>query len=226
VRSLAIQTVFHTGSLAFAAFIIAIFSLIRTIVLYIEKQSKAAGQQSMAVALVFKGLLCCISCLKKTVEVVSFYGLVFVAVNGNSFCGGCYKTFVLVKDNVAQVSINALVTWLIKMFSLGTTPLACAAITFFITDGQGNPSPFWPAFVVFLLAFVMTQACMTVFECIITTIFVCSFEDNVQYGGRYMQQHPHLIKAFGLDTGKEKDKLISTESPDTKPDVSVKAQSL
>jgi choline transporter-like protein 2/4/5 len=199
-RSLAIQTIFHTGSIAFAAFIIAIFDFIRFCVMYIDRQMNAGGKKpGLVVQLAMKALLCCISCIKKTVEMISYYGLVFVAVNGTSFCGGCAATFRFMANNLGQVSINALIVWLLKMFSLGTVPVACSIVIFYVAEGQGNASPFWPAFIVLLAAFVMTQACMTVFEAIVTTIFVCSFEDKAKYGGKYMaEKHPHLAKALSV----------------------------
>ena len=103
---------YHTGSVAFAAFVIAMCDMLRVIAAYVEKQMGPAGKNIM-VKLAFKCIHCLLACLKKTVEFVSYYGLVFVATQGTSFCGGCYKTFFFFLQNPGQVAINALVTKLL-----------------------------------------------------------------------------------------------------------------
>jgi len=199
-RSLGIMTFFHTGSLAFAAFIIAIFDFIRFVILYVERQiTKTGANKNAMMAILVKCLLYCVACIQRTVKFVSYYGLVFVAVNGNSFCGGCVNSFSFFARNLSQVSINALVVSLMRMFWIGTTPLMCGVVALWLLDYLGNTSPFWPAFFVFVAAVVLTGACMSVFECVITTIFTCSFEDKAKYGAKYMRSHPHLMDVFELE---------------------------
>ena len=54
---------------------------------------------------------------------------------------------------------------------------------------------------VFFLAAVVTQSCMVVFECVITTIFVCCFQDKAEFGGKYMSEN--LASAFGIERKQE-----------------------
>ena len=62
----------------------------------------------------------------------------------------------------------------------------------------------YPALIIYLIAAVMTIGCMTVFECTITTIFVCCFQDKAEFGGKYMSDR--LAKAFQIKRGKGGDK--------------------
>merc|ERR1719271_1941968 len=153
------------------------------------------------VKLAFKCLQCCLSCLKKTVKFVSYYGLVWVACQGTSFCGGCFKTFFFFLQNPGQVAINALVTKLLKTVSLLSTPVACAVIFYYVMDNDPDQDHAgYPAMIIFVMAAIMTIGCMTVFECCITTIFVCCFQDKAEFEGRYMSDR--LANAFGIKRGK------------------------
>jgi len=51
---------------------------------------------------------------------------------------------------------------------------------------------------------------MAVFECTITTLFVCSFEDKKEYAAKYMQAHPFLMKAMSV---KKKDNKDAAKEP-------------
>lgn len=188
---------YHTGSVAFAAFVIAMCDMLRVIAAYVEKQMGPAGKNIM-VKLAFKCIHCLLACLKKTVEFVSYYGLVFVATQGTSFCGGCYKTFFFFLQNPGQVAINALVTKLLTTISILASPTACAIVFYYIMDGQlADVNAIYPAGVIGVMAALMTVSCMTVFSCTITTVFVCCFQDKAEFDGKYMS--PRLAKAFGIN---------------------------
>jgi len=195
-RSLGVQLFFHSGSIAFAAFILAFFDMLRWVLGYIEQSMKPALEKNPLGRMLFKCLNCCLACIKKTVEFISFYGLVFVAVNGSNFCKGCFETFGFFLSNLAQVSVNATCVWVLKLLGMGVCPCVCAIIALYVTEGAVT-TPMYPALVVFGCAMVMMNSCMSVFECIITTVFVCSFEDKAEYGGKYMSKHPQLVKVFG-----------------------------
>jgi choline transporter-like protein 2/4/5 len=210
LRSLAVQFTFHSGSIAFAAFILAFFDMLRWALAYVERTMRPMAERNPLGRLLFRCLNCCLSCIKRTVEFISFYGLVFVAVNGTNFCKGCFETFQFFLNNMAQVSVNATCIWLLKMLGFGVCPAVCAIITLYSVDGRAT-TPMYPAMMVFGCALVMMNACMAVFECVITTVFVCSFEDKASYGSRYMQKHPQLIKVFGA-TEEYGDKAQADES--------------
>jgi len=200
-RSLGRTLFYHTGSVAFSAFVIALCDMLRAACAYLEKQMGPTN--NMLVKLAFKVLNCCLTCLKKTVKFISYYGLVWVACQGTSFCGGCFKTFFFFLQNPGQVAINALVTWLLKMTSLLSMPLACSVVFYYILDTvQGTKHAGYPAAIIFVCAALMTISCMAVFDCCITTIFVCCFQDKAEFGGRYMSSR--LAKAFGIKQAKNK----------------------
>jgi choline transporter-like protein 2/4/5 len=209
-KSLGRTLFYHSGSVAFAAFVIAACDVLRAVAAYVEKQ---LGPTSNAMTkILFKCIQCCLSCLKKTVKFVSYYGLVWVACQGTSFCGGCFKTFFFFLQNPAQVSINALVTWLLRLIATLSMPLACGGIFFYILDSmEGSSNAIYPAAIIFIVAAFMTLSCMTVFECSITTIFVCCFQDKAEFDSKFMSDR--LAKAFQIKRG---DTLVT---PDPNPEM-------
>ena len=45
---------------------------------------------------------------------------------------------------------------------------------------------------------------MTVFDCTVTTIFVCCFQDKAEFDGKFMAaDHSNLAKAFGIKAPKD-----------------------
>jgi len=207
-RNLGRTLFYHTGSIAFSAFIIALCDMLRAACAYLEKQMGPTN--NLLVKLAFKALNCCLACLKKTVKFISYYGLVWVGCQGTSFCSGCFKTFFFFLQNPGQVAINALVTWLLKWTSLLSMPLACGCVFYYIipTDSAG-----YPAVIITIVAALMTVSWLTVFDCAITTIFVCCFQDKAEFGSRFMSSdHTRLAKAFGVK--------VSNKDTDAKADAS------
>jgi len=206
-RSLMRTLVYHTGSVAFAAFVIALCDMLRAVVAYVERQVKPLKDKQFLLRLLFMCVNCCVWCLKKSVKFVSYYGLVFVACTGTNFCSGCYTTFFFFLQNPGQVAINATVTFLLRSCALFSMPLACGIVFYYVIgmDEEIGRHAIYPSFVIVVLAALMTTSCMTVFECTITTIFVCCFQDKAEYGGSFMSDQ--LARAFDI----RKDKKGSAE---------------
>ena len=90
-------------------------------------------------------------------------------------------------------------------------PALCAIIALYASDSTAT-TPMYVAIVVFGCAVIMMRSCMDVFECVITTVFVCTFEDKANYGSRYMSKHPQLVKVFGAVDKFTKDKQAADSS--------------
>ena len=46
---------------------------------------------------------CCLWCMDKTVKYITFYGYIFVAIEGTSFCAACIATFSFIIKYPAQM---------------------------------------------------------------------------------------------------------------------------
>jgi len=220
MRSLTRTLVYHSGSVAFAAFIIALCDLLRAVVAYVERQIKPLKDKQFMLRLLFMCVNCCVWCLKKSVKFISYYGLVFVACMGTNFCSGCYKTFFFFLQNPGQVAINATVTFLLRSCALFSMPLACGIVFYYVIgmDEELGQHAIYPAMLIVVLAALMTVSCMAVFECTITTIFVCCFQDKAEYGGSFMSDQ--LAKAFDIRKGGNKVGGYSSNTDADKPSYS------
>ena len=124
-----------------------------------------------------------------------------------------FKTFFFFLQNPGQVAINALVTKLLKLIAILSSPLACAVVFYYILDSvMATKHAGYPAAIIFVLAALMTVSCMHVFDCTITTIFVCCFQDKAEFGGRFMSKR--LASAFGIKQKKGSDTSVETSSAD------------
>ncbi len=168
---------------------------------YIDKRTKGAQNNNLLLKVAFKCCHCCLWCLDKTLKFISSYGLVFVALLGSNFCTGCVQTFKFVVKNPAQTAMNHLVVRLLSTLSLVAIPAACAFTTFYyLTNNQPTrPNPMYPTMFVALISMVITYSSMLVFECAVTTLFVCGFRDMDMFQGKFMSDS--MRSAFNLKKG-------------------------
>jgi len=196
LRSLYRVLRYHIGSMAFGSLIIAFIQFCQCVLAYVERHTSRGN--SFALKLAFKCCQLCLYCLEKTIKFITYYGFVFVALRGDNFCSACYMTFKFIVSNPVQVSMNSLVTRLLTLSTIFTIPVGCAIGTYVYIDRQTSiVDAIYPAAAAFLLGAFVTQACMGVFECVVTTVFVCCFRDASLYNGKYMSAA--MRKAFGID---------------------------
>ena len=187
---------FHIGSMAFGSLIIALFQFLRAVLAYIDRH--VANGNSLVLKIVFKCCQLCLWCLEKTIKFITYYGFVFVALRGDNFCSACYMTFSFIVSNPMQVATNSVVTRLLTLSCIFTIPVGCCIGTYYYVNTQTDViDSIYPAAAVLLLAGFVTNACMGVFECVVTTIFVCCFRDASLYKGAYMSAS--MRKAFRID---------------------------
>ena len=109
----------HLGSMAVGSFVIALCQLLRLVLHAVDRATKSQQESNLLLKLVVKCSQCAAYCLQKTVEFVSFYGYVFVAIDGSSFCRACRDTFVLVASYPSQAAVNGTVKGCSGCSSLG-----------------------------------------------------------------------------------------------------------
>jgi hypothetical protein len=189
----------HLGSMAFGSLLIAVCWTLRLLLQALEYSFRGQNQRGMwLLRLTMKSLICCMECLKRTVQFISFYGFIYVAVEGDGFCRACKATFKLLGAHAAQVIINGIVQKLLLLLIGLTTPIGCAAGAFLYLETQPSyvlvHSPFYSGIVIFLLAFLITSATCQVFAVSIDTVFVCAFKDMDE-------NHPPKYLSDGMRAG-------------------------
>ena len=194
----------HIGSIFFGSCIIAIVQLVRAVVAYIDYLTQDMQNKSAMLKVMFKCTQCCLGCLQKTIEFISYYGFIFVAMRGQNFCRACMSTFDFVITYAAQTAVNKTVQKLLKMLMGLSTPLFAAVITFYYleqADGgkyKQEYNTIWGALIVFIIAYVITDGMCTVYDCAIDSIYLSAFKDMKENNPpKYMSND--LREGFGLD---------------------------
>merc|ERR1711998_267635 len=103
-----------------------------------DQMTKKAQDKNFLIKLVIKCAHCCLACLKKTVEFVSYYGFIFVAVEGVAFCPACAQTFKFLLKYPSQTTVNKIVSKLLGLLIGLATPFACAMVSFYYLDSQDD----------------------------------------------------------------------------------------
>lgn len=206
---------YHLGSMAFGALIIAICQFVRLLMEWLDHQTKQMQETNVLLKVVMKCTKCCLWCFEKTIRFVTGYGFVYVALEGCGFCPACWKTFKFIASNLQQVVVNTVVSKLLTLLAMVAIPVACSAGAFaYFEQVLEVRNPMYPTFFVLVASAIVSNACTSVFECTITTIFVCCFRDKDYFNGDHMSDE--LAKAFGLPpTGKggkgEKEELTKDD---------------
>lgn len=155
----------------------------------------------------FRCAMCALWCLEKSIEFVSYYAYVNIAIDGTCFCVACKDTFGLIIKYPAQTAVNNLVKRLLCGVLLGlSTPCIAAVATFLYLDGQEDftekHTPLYPAGTVFVLAFFVAGGISNVFEAILDTVYLCAFQD-MDLNSPPIYLSDSMREALGVDAAEE-----------------------
>ena len=73
----------HLGSVAFAAAILTIFTIIRIILEAAAYVAEQKNPDNMLLKMAIRCTKCFVWCLEKTVQMVTYFGMIFVAIEGS-----------------------------------------------------------------------------------------------------------------------------------------------
>jgi len=193
---------YHVGSVAFGSAIITVCNLIRIVLATIDYYTRELQQNNLVLKVVMKCAQCCMWCMERTIQFISYHGYVFVAMEGVGFCRGCAETFKLIATYPAQATVNGTVVSLIGLIISYSTPTLCAVLAFGRLDNT-SAWPVYPVGAVWLVAFVVARAFTTAFTCTVDSIFVCAFKDMQDSKPRGRHLSDGLREAFGIESAEE-----------------------
>lgn len=87
--------IYHTGSIAIAAFIIAIVRMIRAIFYYIARKAEESSGDNCAVKYIVRCAECVLWCIEKICDYINSSALAYQAVTGDSFCDSAWDMLLL-----------------------------------------------------------------------------------------------------------------------------------
>mmetsp|Transcript_59842 Transcript_59842/g.142551 ORF Transcript_59842/g.142551 Transcript_59842/m.142551 type:complete len:923 (-) Transcript_59842:163-2931(-) len=163
---------YHTGSLAFGAFILAVVQMIRIILKYLEKN--AAAQKNRVMVIIFKVLQCCMACVERCVKFLNKNAYIQVALVGTNFCVSAKNAFMLILRNFVRFGTVAILGNITRLLGLVFIVSATAVLGYFILQAlHPELSPGVPVFVYVVIGYVIAKLYMNVFGLAVDTMLQC-----------------------------------------------------
>jgi hypothetical protein len=201
---------YHTGSLAFGSFIIAVVQFLRYCMKFLEKQAQARNNRVMVY--VARAIQCCIYCFEKSLEYLNKLAYIQIALLGKNFCTSAKKAFYLVLRHMTRfASVLILGTALDRIGLIAI----CAATTFvgycIQTSLYPDVSPLCPTLLFLLNGYVVGKLYMNVFHLAIDTSLQCFIACEEM--GVDPDTVPKELRALVPDSGKRGKKDDRHEAP-------------
>lgn len=169
---------YHMGSIAFGALIIAIVRFIRIVFVYIcEKASEASGENP-----VVKGVAACgncvLACIEKICDYINVNAFSFMAVTGQSFCSSAWYAFLLNMKHLLKFSFaNLIAKVFIFIGKLAITVGNCyslfALMKFVFKDTEEVGSLFGPIVAIGVTTYVTASIFLGIFDTIVQALLIC-----------------------------------------------------
>nr|XP_039270354.1 choline transporter-like protein 2 [Styela clava] len=212
---------YHTGSLAFGSFIIALIQVIRVLLEYFDHKMK--GSENKVAKFFMCICKCCCWCLEKFMKFLNRNAYIMIAVYGKNFCLSAKQAFKLIIRNIIRVAVVDKVTdFLLFMGKLMVTAgLVALSWAFFgnkISFASGyvpSLNYYWmPIVIIGIGAYIIAAGFFNTYGMAVDTIFLCFLEDLERNDGS--EEKPYfmsksLMKVLGKKNKKPKDEKKKTK---------------
>jgi hypothetical protein len=163
---------YHLGTLAMGSFLIALLRFIRLIAMIVEKQAK--GEGNVVVACIAKIVICCVSCMKKCVELINKNAYIDVAISSSNFCQAAQHVMSFLVGNAPEIAILNGACFIFSMTGIGVIAGSTSYTTYMLCTTQERwtdpasdhhvESPRVVAAVVFVGSSFIAHAFMNIFD--------------------------------------------------------------
>jgi choline transporter-like protein 2/4/5 len=219
--SLGRALLFHSGSLAFGAIIIAIIQMIRFILGYLQKKLK--GRTGRIAKIILCVMQCCFWLLEKVFRYINRQAYIEIAIYGYDFCTGACKAIKLMLRNILTTAVKdrivAFLLFLGKIVIVSVIGIL-AYLGFGPYQDQGrvlwsDPLNYYllPVIILILVAYFIASGFLSVFHMAVDTIFICALEDYERNDGSAERPYfmsKNLKKLLGV-----KNKFEHTDGDDS-----------
>jgi choline transporter-like protein 2/4/5 len=219
--------VYHLGSVAFGALLIAICKLLRTIIQIIERRLKSVADRAGTIGCCLNCFICfisccckcCFLCLEHFLKFMNRNAYIMVGIYGSTFCKSARDALALLAANPLRAIVLDRITDFALFLGrfLITMGIGVLAFNFFAKNFYIDPyfqpyfAPdlhyYWlPLAVTIVMSYFVSKVFFSVFEMAVDTIFLCAMKDLDEHDGSpenpyYMSKRLHSIlkKKFHLD---------------------------
>ena len=180
--------VYHTGSIAVGAFIIALIEFIKLVFMYLAKQAeKASGGNKLIKAIVCVAE-CILTCIEKICDYINVSAYAYICVTGDGFCEGAWKGFLLnVKHMLEFTFANYIAKIFILLGKVALTVVNCFMLVFIMKDITGVAdtihSIWGPVAVTGLITWIAASLFLGIFENAVMALMTCLAVDMDLHDG-------------------------------------------
>jgi hypothetical protein len=163
---------YHSGSLLFGSFIIAVVQFIRYFMMYLEKQAQA--QKNKVMVMVLKALQCCMWCLEKCIKFLNKNAYIQIALVGTNFCTSAKKAFGLILRNFIRFGIVASLGWITQLIGVAVITGSTTVLGYFILKAMyPDVNPMMPVILILIIGYVIGRLFAMVFMMAVDTALQC-----------------------------------------------------
>jgi hypothetical protein len=180
---------YHCGSIAFGAFIIAVIQFIRIVFMYLAKQAEKASGDNKVVKLIVACGACILKCIEKICDYINVSAYCYMAVSGDSFCSSAWSGFLLNVKHMLKFSFANLIA---KVFILlGKVALTVGNICSLLfimknitNDTEEVSSIIGPVVVVGIVTFLTASIFLGMFDTAVMALMTCLAVDMDLHDGQ------------------------------------------
>lgn len=180
-RGYRIGLMYHLGSLAFGALIIAVIRMIRVALAYLVKQLKK--QDNQCLTCLAKCCACLVSCFQRCIEFLNKNAYMDIAITSSTFCTAARRAFeIIVKEFAAMGVLNG-ATWIFQIAGVASITAGGTYLTLIIlrsnsvfTDLESEhyvPDPVFVTVFAGILCAIIAVAFMIVFDTVADSVLYC-----------------------------------------------------
>ncbi|EOD15993.1 hypothetical protein EMIHUDRAFT_464382 [Emiliania huxleyi CCMP1516] len=174
----------NLGSMAFGSLILALISVVRIVLEYIDDQTKDVQDANILLKYALKCCKCFLMCFEKSIKFLTSYAYTFVILENRGFCSACYMSYTLLGEYATQIAINKMVCFVLYWIQSIVTPIVCFLCAYKqmtmndekIQTGTANAynyyGPLVPATAIFILALMLARSFAAVYEQTVTALTV------------------------------------------------------
>lgn len=180
--------IYHTGSIAAGAFIIALIEFIKFLFLYLAKKAEKASGGSKVIKAVVYVAECILSCIEKICDYVNQSAFAYIAITGDGFCEGAWKGFLLnVKHMLEFTFANYIAKIFILLGKVALVVVNCFTLVFIMKAATGvadQMHSIWgPVAVTGLISWIAASLFLGIFENAVLALMTCLAVDMDQHDG-------------------------------------------
>lgn len=174
---------FHTGSIAFASLIFALFWIIQLLMAAIYRIVRGSENEKPNIIQLILSKLCyfCVFCFEKIFKFISKHAFTEVILDSQNFCGSAKDAYGIISVNIMRFAI---LNGLIEIFNLLASICMASVVTIvsflvmnYVGGGDNNYLDFTgPLLVVFLIGLVISFFFTAVYDSGANAIMYCYFK--------------------------------------------------